>query len=55
MAEGKALMELRRQILLKKLEQMGCFETPDGNLLMFLTLEELELVYSRIKDREVKK
>lgn len=45
-------MELRRQVLLQKLNLMGHYEASDGRLLLELDPDELELELSRIRDRE---
>lgn len=45
-------MELRRQHLIQKLNLMKVYESKDGRLLGKLNISELELEYSRAKDRE---
>lgn len=45
-------MELRRQVLIKMLNNIGVFVSSNGELLNNLTADELQLEYSRAKDRE---
>ena len=45
-------LELRRQHLIQKLNLMKVYESKDGRLLGKLNISELELEYSRAKDRE---
>lgn len=45
-------MELRRQYLIQQLNLMKVYESKSGSLLSSLTVDELELEYSRAKDRE---
>ncbi|WP_169824120.1 hypothetical protein [Anaerobacillus alkalidiazotrophicus] len=48
-------MELRRQVLIKKLNDLGVFVSTDGRLLSSMTPDELELEYCRVlQDREEK-
>lgn len=44
-------MELRRQVLIRLLNDLGIYESADGELLKKLDLSKLELEYSRAKDR----
>ncbi|MDN4525348.1 Fur-regulated basic protein FbpA [Fictibacillus fluitans] len=45
-------MELRRQVLIQKLQQLNVWQARDGRLLREITLSDLELEYSRALDRK---
>ena len=45
-------MELRRQVLIRMLNNLGIYESCNGELLTSLSIQELEIEYSRAKDRE---
>lgn len=45
-------MELRRQYLIQQLHFMKVYVNREGKLLNGLTVQELELEYSRAKDNE---
>jgi Fur-regulated basic protein A len=44
-------MELMRHVLIQKLYRLNVYESSDGRLLKKLSLDELQLEYSRALDR----